>query len=468
MTRTLVLNTCPDSALGKALDEVVCRSSLLGLSLQTLQCSATSNPRLPHAIADIRPELIFCLLSNHKMDSGRRCLRSLQIEPLWQPLIAIADELSSQQVIELFEDGITDFVLAPIRESSLVPRVWRWSSLAASSKIKKPDRTALNGAECRLRNHGIIGRNKRFLGEAAKISTYGACDAPVLICGETGTGKELVARALHQMSPRANQPFVAVNCGAIPVDLVENELFGHERGAYTGSGGTHRGLIEEANGGTLFLDEVDSLPALAQVKLLRFLQEGEYRRLGSAKLRMADVRVVSAANSDLPKAIEHGRMRSDLFYRLNVLPISLPPLRDRSDDIPLLAAHFVEQYAKKFSKPSRPLSPRSIQRLMLSDWPGNVRELAYVIERTMLLGEEAVIGADDPTWDPDGSASTDISFKAAKAACVSDFERRFIEQGLRAFDGNISHAASAAGKNRRAYWELIRKYGIDVNQFKQS
>jgi DNA-binding NtrC family response regulator len=292
------------------------------------------------------------------------------------------------------------------------------------------------------------------------------CDASVLISGETGTGKEMCARAIHYLSPRANKPFIPFNCGAIPTDLMENELFGHVEGAFTGASTPQSGLIREANSGTLFLDDIDCLALNSQVKLLRFLQEKEYRQLGSAKVCQADVRVIAATNIDLEAAVEKGRLRHDLFYRLNIIPITLPTLRDRREDIPLIARHFLNKYATEFGKQLTGFASEAVQRLMLYDWPGNVRELEHVVERAVLFCEHPVIRDTDISLPRKKAAACKISFKDAKAEVVNKFERSYIERLLLSYQGNITRAAQAAKKNRRAFWQLIHKHQIDVQAFK--
>jgi transcriptional regulator with PAS, ATPase and Fis domain len=288
----------------------------------------------------------------------------------------------------------------------------------------------------------------------------------VLISGETGTGKELFARAIHYLSPRAPRPFVPASCGAIPLELIENELFGHIREAFTGARSSQPGLIHEADGGTLFLDEIDSLPLPAQTKFLRFLQEKEYKQLGSTKVSHADVRVVAATNIDLEKAVREGTFRQDLYYRLNIIPLPLPPLRERRLDIPLLARHFLEKYAHEFKKPVKDLSSDAIQSLLDYEWPGNVRELENVIERGIIFSRESIIQSTDiilPYLKPSPKPS---SFKAEKARRVEQFEKEYIQNLLMTHRGNISRAAESAQKNRRAFWQLIQKHKIDVEQFK--
>ncbi len=310
----------------------------------------------------------------------------------------------------------------------------------------------------------FVGESPVFLEAIRNIPAMAACDASVLITGETGTGKEICARAIHYLSRRSEKPFLPINCGAIPVELVENELFGHEPGAFTGATASAFGVVREANGGTLFLDEVDSLPPAAQVKLLRLLQEKEFRPLGSNKIWRADIRVVAASNADLTEQLHAGRVRRDLYYRLNVLSLHLPPLRDRKEDIPALARHFQTKYAASFAKDPKTFTPAALQKLVLYSWPGNVRELENVVERAVALAELATIQAEDihlPGTPGPGEAE---SFQAAKARVVADFEKDYIQQLLLVNEGNITQAAKAAQKNRRAFWQLMRKHRITVAQ----
>jgi two-component system response regulator GlrR len=308
---------------------------------------------------------------------------------------------------------------------------------------------------------GLHGQSPAFLAELNKLPPMAQCDVTVLISGETGTGKELVARAIHYLSRRSEHPFVPVDCGAIPPELAESELFGHERGAYTGASTRTPGLIASAGQGTVFLDEVQALPLSVQAKLLRFLQEHEYRPLGSSDVRKADVRILSAANCDLREQVRRGDFREDLFYRLNVIHVHLPPLRHRTEDIVLLARHFIAKYAARFDRAVPDLSPDAVQRLLVHDWPGNVRELEHVLEAAVVLCGGGVIGVEDLRLADGRRQAEDLSFREAKARAVHDFERNYLIQMLRASGGNITAAARAAKKNRRAFWELIRKYRLD-------
>ena len=316
----------------------------------------------------------------------------------------------------------------------------------------------------------LVGSSPAFARLIDRVPVMAGCDAGVLLLGETGTGKELFAQAVHYLSPRAGHPWVAVNCGALPADLVEAELFGHVRGAFTHAVESRAGLVAQAQGGTLFLDEIDSLPAAAQVKLLRFLQDKEYRAVGSTRTQHADVRIIAASNDDLGRLAAAGGFRPDLYYRLNVLALTLPPLRERGDDALALAQHFVERYALEFDREVTGLSAEARERIAAYRWPGNIRELQHAVERGVLLAPAAEVLAGDlgiEGADGDGGAQRQAeSFRAAKARAVERFERGYLERMLGRCGGNITRAADAASKNRRAFWQLMRKHGIDSAKFR--
>jgi len=324
------------------------------------------------------------------------------------------------------------------------------------------DQAALHELKVKVGLSQLIGQSPAFLAAVKRIPTFARSEANVLISGETGTGKEVCARAIHYLSARSTKPFIAVNCGAIPADLVENELFGHERGAFTDARDSQLGLIAEAEGGTLFLDEIDSLPLVVQVKLLRFLQEREYRPLGSSKTKVASVRVICATNVELAESIRQGTLRRDLYYRINILPLVLPPLRDRSEDIFLLAHHFRAQFAAEYAKPVVEFSPEVLRSLRAYAWPGNIRELEHVIERAVALAETTIIGEVD-LESPVIAPKPIEAFQAAKDRMVAQFERTYLKEVLQVFAGNITKAAQAAGKNRRAFWQLLQKHGFSTH-----
>lgn len=317
----------------------------------------------------------------------------------------------------------------------------------------------------------LVGGSAAFKEQVERAARIASCDARVLITGETGTGKELFAQAIHYSSARASRPCVAVNCGAIPSELAESELFGHVRGAYTSAHQTRRGLVAEAEGGTLFLDDVDCLSLSTQAALLRLLQEGEFRAVGSNQLQRCDIRVIAASNRKLLEAARRGEFRIDLYYRLSVLRLALPTLQERRDDIVPLALHFVRRFSNPSSGQSKGLGADAVRKLMAHDWPGNVRELQHVIERAVLMATGPTISASDIDIDVECTESSRHkalvdSFQAAKAMMIERFERDYIEQLLVNSGGNVTHAAFAAKKNRRAFFALMRKYDIDANRFR--
>lgn len=375
-------------------------------------------------------------------------------------IVLILDPSEPDEVFGLALTASDDFVTTPLKPAEVLARSWR---LVGPSHSEVTPKSVLPVTERR----GLVGESATFLAQLEKISQIAQCKANVLLTGETGTGKELYARAIHYSSPRAGQPFMPVNCGAIPADLVENELFGHERGAFTSAVSLQTGLIEEANGGTLFLDEIDCLPVLAQVKLLRFLQEKEYRPLGSARMKQANVRVIAASNANLAEAVGHGKVRQDLFYRLNIISIELPPLRERREDIPLLAQHFLARYARESEKEIQGFSQEALHLLMVYSWPGNVRELEHAIERAIVLCNGKRIEVGDLLLSNADLDRRRESLQEAKAKEIARFEKNYIQGVLSVCKGNITQAAQVAQKNRRAFWQLIQKHSIDVTQFKQ-
>ncbi len=359
--------------------------------------------------------------------------------------VVVIEAGEPDQVFELLTLGAADIISAPLTTFKVLPRVWR---LTGARDQEENVSVALRE---QLGLKKLVGKSPVFLSLIEKIPVVSRCDSNVLITGETGTGKELVAQAIHYFSSRASKPFVPVNCGAIPAELVENELFSHQPGAYTGALTEQLGLIHEAEGGTLFLDEIDCLPLLVQTKLLRFLQDREYRMLGSAKAVKVDVRVIAASNIDLGKAVEEETFRRDLYYRLSVIPLDLTPLRERIEDIPRLARHFLTRSKNEFANHTSDFTPDAIQKLLLYTWPGNIRELENVVEQAIVFCDRAILRADDLTLPAGNEPANLDSFREAKAMVVENFEREYINKLLLAYGGNISKAANAAQKNRRAF-----------------
>jgi DNA-binding NtrC family response regulator len=317
---------------------------------------------------------------------------------------------------------------------------------------------------------GLVGQSQSFLDSLVTLRRFAECDATVLVQGETGTGKELAARAIHQLSARKDGPFMPVCCGALPDTLIEAELFGHARGAFTDAREARPGLVEQAQGGTLFLDEVEALSPKAQAALLRFLESLEYRRVGGAKARKADVRVIAAGNEDLHRLARSGAFRSDLAYRLDVLSLTLPALRKRPGDVDVLAKHFLDQFTQTYKTGPLILNARSRDWMTEYGWPGNVRELENAVHKAVVTAREGTV-----SLLPDGEGTQDTQdatlaedFCVAKARAVKAFERRYLEALMRAAKGNVTRAAEKAGKERRALGKLLKKHGIDAAHFSQA
>ena len=429
------------------------------LTYQTCRGFSDINSELSQIVYKQKPSLILLSLSRVWLSCLDSLLPTVQAAAS-SALIIVVVEAEQEELTELVQPGVADFIIPPLRDSEVLVRIRR---LLNQVRLEEKTRLALTE---KLGMQQLIGQSEVFVAETSKIPLIANSEISVLIAGETGTGKEMVGRAIHYLSPRAGKPFVPVNCGAILVELLENELFGHERGAFTGASSARGGLIQEAEQGTLFLDEVDSLPQLAQVKLLRFLQNKEFRPLGSTKVIIGDVRIVAASNANLEQAVADGTLRRDLYYRLNVVPISLPPLRERSSDILLLARHFLAKFAAKLNSPAEEFSPEAERKLMLYGWPGNVRELEHVVERVVVLCTEKTIQQDRIVFSGANDDLAQLSFSEMKARVVSQFETNYLQSLLLAYKGNISRAAEAAHKERRTFWELIRKHNIDVQKFK--
>jgi two-component system, NtrC family, response regulator GlrR len=332
----------------------------------------------------------------------------------------------------------------------------------------------------------IIGRSVQHCQLLEKLTKVASTDAEILFTGPSGVGKEIYARFVHKSSPRQKSAFVPVNCGALPADLLENELFGHVGGAFTGARVKSEGLVAAAEGGMLFLDEVDSLPLAAQVKLLRFLQEKEYRRLGETSLRRADIRVLAATNSDLVSAVREGRFRQDLFFRLRVVPIEVPPLCERREDIELLLDEFARRFAAAYQLPRVIFSRPALDKLKSYSWPGNIRELencvnyltSWQLGRPIMLDDLPLLNLQDGNGldydnDCDGEwcvrdanpTLTSMPYNEAKRDLVDHFEREYVEDALRRSHGNIGRAARESQKPRRVFFEMMRKHGIKASAY---
>ncbi len=418
------------------------------------------------AQAEDPPDFLVQVVDATDFSETLRLLSAYRQQHPARPLLAVTVGLTASESTRLLAAGVSDFICAPATNDELLVRSCRALGRTTSAPTARSPLPA-------LRN--LIGSSPAFMRQVARVPMLAKYDAGVLLLGETGTGKEVCAQAIHYLSPRAGKPWVAVNCGAIPIELIEAELFGHVKGAYTHAHAARPGLVREAEGGTLFLDEIDSLPYNAQAKLLRFLQDKEYRSVGSNTVMRADVRVIAASNRQLGELAASGAFRQDLFFRLNVLMLHLPALRERRDDIPQLALFFLRGAARQWQCAEPALAPSALKKLLAHDWPGNVRELKNVMERAVLMAQggaqQTSLQADDIDLDgvpamAEPTPACDESFRVAKARVVETFERAYIQQLLASNGGNVTHAARAAKKNRRAFFELMRKHRIEPDPYR--
>jgi DNA-binding NtrC family response regulator len=419
------------------------------------------------ALAIVAAEPIDVVLLDVRLPdlSGPEVLDVIRREQPDVQVVMMTAYATIQTAVDAMRKGAYDFLTKPFEPpETLVLTVAR-----ASERKRLLDRNRFLETRLELDDdyYGIVGSAPAMRRLYALIESVRHASSSVLIRGESGTGKELVARALHHGSPRRAKAFVAVNCSALPDALLESELFGHAKGAFTGADRAHEGLFEAAHGGTLLLDEIGDMPLALQVKLLRVLQEGEVRRIGESQPRAVDVRIIAATHVDIARAVAEGRFREDLYYRLNVIALQTPPLRDRQEDIAQLAYHFLRRHAAKQKRRIDGISTSALARLQAYGWPGNVRELENAIERAVVLTRGSVIETDVlPETLQDASRGTGAPvgqlsaqpFQAAKALAIEAFEARYVREALERSDGNVSEAARLAGLDRSNFRRLARRY----------
>jgi len=408
-------------------------------------------------------ELVLCDLRMPAMD-GLTFLERYRATGGSALVIMMSAYLDDDAAIDAMGRGAYDHIPKPFRADQVllvVRKAMERERLRQQVERLEGELEAYRGDEA----SGIVGRSEPLLQLLAVARKVARHPTTVLVTGESGTGKELVARLVHRSSPRADAPFVAVNCGAIPEALLESELFGHAKGAFTGATAERRGLFEEAHGGTLFLDEIGELPPALQVKLLRALQEGEVRRVGDNASRAVDVRVIAATSRDLEAEVAAGRFRSDLYYRINVVRLHLPPLRERRADVAELATHFVAACNRRFNTSVRAIAPAAMRLLMEYPWPGNVRELENAIERAVVLAEGPELGVDQlpaalrtPAAAPLPPADADLSVKRQ----TERLERDLIRRALERTSGNRTRAAQLLELSHRALLYKIKEFGLGV------
>ena len=416
-------------------------------------------------------DLVITDLKMPKMD-GIKLLESIKKTTPDVSVVILTAFATIETAVEAIRKGAYDYITKPFRRERIllsVEKVMKWQEMVREN-LSLRQALADKGSSSLM-----VGSTPVMKELLERVRQVAPTMATVLITGASGTGKELVARAIHKHSLRAGRKFITVNCTAIPEQVIESELFGHLKGSFTGAWKDKRGLVEEANEGTLFLDEIGDLNPNMQTKLLRLLQEGEYKPVGSVNTRKADIRFIAATNHNLKADISEKRFREDLYYRLNVIHIELPTLKDKKQDIPLLSYHFLKKYAQVNQKDIQEISPEAMQALVSRDYPGNVRELENIIERGVIFCNSTTLTLKDLNLDAEGESlyphlSEEIarlSFKEAKDKMISLFHNQYIMSLLRQSGGNISKAADTAGIQRQYLHRLMKEAGIEADQFKQ-
>lgn len=404
-------------------------------------------------VPTFQPQLVITDLRMGGMD-GMALFEKLKFNQPSLPIIIITAHGSIPHAIEATKRGAFSYFTKPFDSNALLEEVDKALSLTGNKDEQGQDNASSAFSE-------IVTRNADVLETLQQAKMVAASEASVLIQSESGTGKELLASAIHKASPRAAKPFIALNCSSVPDSLLESELFGHVKGAFTGANRDHQGLIQAAEGGTLFLDEIGDMPLEFQVKLLRVLQEREVRPVGSTASKLIDVRVICATHRDLEALIEEGSFREDLYYRLNVVQLELPALRARRDDIPLLAQHFLEQLSPQ-GKQTRHFSAEAMETLASASWPGNIRQLRNVVEQTMVLSHTTVI----PEALVKRALKKDDGEIVPFADARDHFERDYLVEVLHVTAGNVTQAAQLARRNRTEFYRLLRRHHLDPHSFR--
>ena len=425
---------------------------LLGMRLVSEGYSVLTAESGPEALRTLSRDKVDLVVSDLRMDEmdGLQLFSEIQKVQPGMPVIILTAHGSIPDAVAATQQGVFSFLTKPVDKDALYKAI---DDALEQSAPTTDERW----------RQAIVTRSplmERLLEQAGMVAQS---DVSVLINGQSGTGKEIVAQAIHNASPRRDKPFVAINCGALPEQLLESELFGHARGAFTGAVSSREGLFQAAEGGTLFLDEIGDMPVALQVKLLRVLQERKVRPLGSNRDIDIDVRIISATHRDLPKAMARGEFREDLFYRLNVVNLKIPPLAERTEDIPLLANHLLRQSADRHKPFVRAFSTDAMKRLMAAKWPGNVRQLVNVIEQCVALTSSPVISDALVEQALEGENTALPTFVEAR----NQFELNYLRKLLQITKGNVTHAARMAGRNRTEFYKLLSRHELDANDFKE-
>ncbi len=405
-----------------------------------------------------RADLVLTDLKLPGMD-GLELLAAIRRQNMQAPVVVMTAFGTIEVAVQAMKTGAADFLLKPFSLDHLTAVVEKALEVRA---LRAENRALREELGKRYEFDNIVGRSPAMQEIFATVERVAPSRATVLLAGESGVGKDLIARAIHFHSPRRDRPFVKIDCTALPENLMESELFGYEKGAFTGANTTKPGKFEQADTGTVFLDEIGDVPASIQVKLLRILQEREFERLGSNKTRHIDVRVIAATNQDLRAALEQGTFREDLYYRLNVVPINIIPLRDRMQDIPFLAEHFLHKYAAEAGNRVQTITPAAMSKLMSYHWPGNVRELENAIERGVVMGSGETLDAADIKLDNaprPRSAGTELTLPPGMT--LDEYEQELIREALKRADGNKSQAARSLGLTRNALRYRLAQMGLE-------
>ncbi|MBZ7362831.1 two-component system response regulator GlrR [Klebsiella grimontii] len=425
---------------------------LLGMRLVSEGYSVLTAESGPEALRMLSRDKVDLVVSDLRMDEmdGLQLFSEIQKVQPGMPVIILTAHGSIPDAVAATQQGVFSFLTKPVDKDALYKAI---DDALEQSAPTTDERW----------RQAIVTRSplmERLLEQAGMVAQS---DVSVLINGQSGTGKEIIAQAIHNASPRRDKPFVAINCGALPEQLLESELFGHARGAFTGAVSNREGLFQAAEGGTLFLDEIGDMPVALQVKLLRVLQERKVRPLGSNRDIDIDVRIISATHRDLPKAMARGEFREDLFYRLNVVNLKIPPLAERTEDIALLANHLLRQSADRHKPFVRAFSTDAMKRLMAAKWPGNVRQLVNVIEQCVALTSSPVISDALVEQALEGENTALPTFVEAR----NQFELNYLRKLLQITKGNVTHAARMAGRNRTEFYKLLSRHELDANDFKE-
>ena len=402
-------------------------------------------------------DLVLCDVRMAEMD-GIATLKEIKALNPAIPVLIMTAYSSVETAVEALKTGALDYLIKPLDFDNLQATLEKALAHTHSVDAETP---AVSASQ-----FGMVGKSPAMQHLLSEIALVAPSEATVLIHGDSGTGKELVARAIHASSARSEKPLVTLNCAALNESLLESELFGHEKGAFTGAVGMRKGRFEAADGGTLFLDEIGELAVSTQVKLLRVLQEQEFERLGGMETRKVDVRVVAATSRNLEQMVKDGLFRRDLYYRLNVFPVSMPPLRERQGDIPLLVENFLEKYGHKIGKRGLRVAPEAEALLLAHSWPGNIRELENVIERAVILTTDGLIRPD--LLPPAMQAPCALcSLRGTLPDALEQLERQLITEALQEHRGNMGHAAQALGISERVMGLRMRKFGLGYKAFRR-